>query len=523
LDCGVGEAGEIYVESQNIAHGYMGDEALSAERFSDLNDGYRRYRTGDLGIYVDDTQVKSLGRSDAQVNIRGFRVELGEIEAQLLQLPQIKSAVVLAPEQKQLVAFVIVEGVVADFNRLVKNALKDKLPDYMVPSVLIEMDAFPLNANGKIDQRALIQGHVKGSGNWAGDDYVAPQNQTEAKQVQVWAECLDLSVEQVSVTANFFELGGNSLSLLKLIGALKAQGVDRTIKQFYESPTIRGMSATPSESNDETQTLVKLNNTTKGTPLFVFHAIGGRVLGYQKLAKALEGICPVIGVQAPFNFSCDLSFDSILELAHYYQAAIKRKQPIGPYRLCGWSAGGVVAHRVAHVLTEQGDDVDYLAILDSTLHRNEALESLQRYQCLEHALKYAFGEEENIPEVESVLAQLPLDFKNMDYPQQLEVAVELLGEGALADYADKEQLIMALKFFVNLIKADRPLTPVHISGKAVLFKALLNKRQQQVTDGWHSSILSSNKVVEVTAEHTKMLEGECFERIVETLRDELST
>ena len=181
----------------------------------------------------------------------------------------------------------------------------------------------------------------------------------------------------------------------------------------------------------------------------------------------------------------------------------------------------MVAHRVAHVLTEQGDDVEYLAILDSTLHRNEALESLQRYQCLEHALKYAFGEEENIPEVESVLAQLPQDFKNMDYPQQLEVAVELMGEGALADFADKQQLVMALKFFVNLIKADRPLTPTHINGKAVLFKAMLNKRQQQVTDGWHSSILSANKIVEVAAEHTKMLEGECFEVIVAALREDL--
>ena len=120
----------------------------------------------------------------------------------------------------------------------------------------------------------------------------------------------------------------------------------------------------------------------------------------------------------------------------------------------------MVAHRVAHALTEQGDKVDYLAILDSTLHRNELVEKPQRYQCLEHALKYAVGEGEDIAESESVLAQLPLDFKNRDYPQQLEVAVQLLGEGALADFADKEQLVMALKCFVNLMKADRPLTPI---------------------------------------------------------------
>ncbi|MCJ8273162.1 MAG: AMP-binding protein, partial [Psychrosphaera sp.] len=265
IDCGVGEVGEIVIESCHLAKGYLNDEALSGARFEGFPQGYGRYRTGDLAIYLDQHRVKPLGRNDAQVNLRGFRVELGDIEAQLLQLPQISAAVVLAPDQKRLVAFVILDKTNAAENWLeaVKQGLQSTLPEYMLPSNFVAMTAFPLNSSGKIDALVLAQN----AQHLLTDDYDAPQNNSETKQAQVWARLLDIDAKQLSVTANFFELGGNSLSLLKLIAALSQQGINRTIKQFYEHPTIRSMSVAALQATDDLELAHLAGESLEGASL----------------------------------------------------------------------------------------------------------------------------------------------------------------------------------------------------------------------------------------------------------------
>ncbi|NQZ12912.1 MAG: AMP-binding protein, partial [Algicola sp.] len=149
-DCGMGEVGEICVESHHIALGYLNDDDLNKSRF-----GAGFYRTGDLAIYTCKDQVKPLGRSDNQISLRGFRIELGEIEAQLTQLADINSAVVVATEQ-QLVAFVVTSNQTVDM-ALIRTELQQSLPDYMVPAHIVAIDSFPLNASGKIDNLGLLQ------------------------------------------------------------------------------------------------------------------------------------------------------------------------------------------------------------------------------------------------------------------------------------------------------------------------------------------------------------------------------
>ena len=240
---GVGEVGEVYVRSPHLARGYMGDETLTRERFLPnpfgAAPGDRMYRTGDLGRYTPDGNVEPLGRADLQVKIRGFRVELGEIEAVLGQHPSVREAVVIAredvPGDKRLAAYVVgQEGPAAPAAEL-RAYLKERLPDYMLPSAFVPLDALPLTPNGKVDRRALPA--PDDSARAGRDDYAAPRTHVEERLAAVWAEVLGLS--RVGVHDNFFELGGHSLLATQLISRLQdAFDVKLSLRSFFVAPTV---------------------------------------------------------------------------------------------------------------------------------------------------------------------------------------------------------------------------------------------------------------------------------------------
>lgn len=226
----------------------------------------------------------------------------------------------------------------------------------------------------------------------------------------------------------------------------------------------------------------------------------------------------MVGVQAPFNFGYEWAFDSILELADFYYRAIKLQQPEGPYRLAGWSAGGLLAQQVACLLTKAGDKVEYLVAMDSALLEQAQIQSMSHDKCLEYALKFAFGERLDLPENESVVAQLDDNFADMTEAGQLEAVAELVGKRASHGFAGKAGLIIALKFFVDFVQADRPLTPTRIDGNSLLITASQSKDPASILAGWQRSILSDNRVVEVDGEHGTMMKGQCLEDILVILR-----
>ncbi len=235
-----GAVGELYIGGDGVARGYLNQPDLTAERFltnpfSSVPEA-RMYKTGDLGRWLPDGNIECLGRNDFQVKIRGFRIELGEIESALTAHPQVKQAVVIDCEhhgQKVLAAYLVAEDAVSD--EMLLAHLSDRLPDYMLPASFTFMETIPLTLNGKVDRRALPE-PVFGDR----ENYVAPRNTLETQLCAIWQDVLTL--ERVSIDDNFFRLGGNSLTAIKLIAAIRRTlSTDISLAQLFELKTIAGL------------------------------------------------------------------------------------------------------------------------------------------------------------------------------------------------------------------------------------------------------------------------------------------
>ncbi|HVR95886.1 MAG TPA: condensation domain-containing protein, partial [Thermoanaerobaculia bacterium] len=238
---GVGEVGEIYMRSRNLARGYLGDEALTAGRFLSnpftTSPGDRVYKTGDLGRYLPDGNAEFVGRADSQVKIRGFRIELGEIEAALSRFPGVDECVVIVredrPGDRRLAAYLVAADP-APSARELRAFLEEALPDYMVPSAFVALDALPLTQTGKIDRRALPIPESAWSD--LGREHVAPRNPVEEVLAGVWAEVLGR--ERVGVYDNFFELGGDSILTLQVVAKGKKAGIRFAPRQIFQHQTV---------------------------------------------------------------------------------------------------------------------------------------------------------------------------------------------------------------------------------------------------------------------------------------------
>jgi amino acid adenylation domain-containing protein len=227
-----GVAGELYLGGINLARGYLKRPGLTAERFVAANDGQRLYRTGDLVRWNNEGQLEYLGRIDHQVKVRGFRIELGEIEAQLQAQPEVREAVVVAnegPSGARLVGYV--SGNNIDTATL-RERLGQALPDYMVPSVLMVLDALPLNANGKVDRKALPTPTVTSD-----KPYEAPQGHIAETVAAIWAEVLQM--DKVGIHDNFFDLGGHSLLVVRVHRLLEDRlRTTLPLVQLFKYPTV---------------------------------------------------------------------------------------------------------------------------------------------------------------------------------------------------------------------------------------------------------------------------------------------
>ncbi|MEY1679599.1 enterobactin synthase subunit F [Stenotrophomonas maltophilia] len=364
----VGVAGDLYLGGVQLARGYLGRDDLTAERF--LADpflaGERIYRTGDVARWRRDGAVEYLGRSDHQVKLRGLRIELGEIEAALRELPGMERVEVLlrqdAPGDARLVAYV--PTALADAVML-RSHLATRVPDYMVPSAFVGVDHWPVTANGKLDRNALPkppQLEVAG---------LAPRTPLEQELALLFAQALGREAP-VAVDADFFSLGGDSLSAVHLLLAIEQRWrCDLGLGALFAQPTVAALAVRiaepPALADHALGPVIALAATDAAgpTPLFVPHPAGGIAWNYRTLARALQPARPVYGLQSP-ALDARLPLPSSIEaMANDYVQRVVALQPKGPVHLLGWSVGGILAQAMAVRLHEIGREVGELVLLDA--------------------------------------------------------------------------------------------------------------------------------------------------------------
>ncbi|MCX6366320.1 MAG: amino acid adenylation domain-containing protein [Armatimonadetes bacterium] len=386
--CPIGIVGELCTGGDGLALGYHNDSERTTETFVEVR-GERLYRTGDLARWQPNGCIEFLGRADAQVKIRGNRVELGELEAALCRLPGVHEAAALAPTDthgsRTLVAYVVAE---VEPNTL-KQALQLALPPYLVPSTIVSVDALPLNANGKVDKAKLTLINPLPS------EVRAPQEEgrrsrgdgqggvgSVGKLEALFAEALGL--ESVAPDDDFFALGGDSLKAIRLFARIETEfGKRLPLSALFATPTPNGIAAriaplptsvravgeegtARNEPGEMARgTLVPINPKGSRTPLFLIHHVQGIVVLYQDLAKHLGDDQPVFAIEAAGMDGETEPHESMCAMAQDYAALIRQQYPDGSYRLAGFSSGGIVALEVARVLRGNGHVVEFVSMFDS--------------------------------------------------------------------------------------------------------------------------------------------------------------
>ena len=372
----VGVAGELYIGGAGVGRGYLNRAGLTAERFVphpySARSGERLYRTGDLVRRLADGELVYEGRVDQQVKVRGYRIELGEIEAAIGAHEGVREAVVVVREDgaddKQLVAYLVAEewAEPPSVSEL-RGHLKEKLPEYMIPSRFVRLEELPVTRNGKIDRAALpAPGHER-DGEDAG--FVAPRDTLELQLAQVWEAILPH--RPVGVTDNFFELGGHSLLAVRLMAAIEKQfGQKLPLATLFQGATIEqlaGALRSGGDSRHESSLVAMQKGDTGKPPFFFVHAVGGQILSYTALMRHLGAGQAFYGLQALVDEEGKAVHTTVEAMAAHYLEELRGVQPEGPYFIGGWSMGGVVAFEMARRLQAEGQQVSMLALLDSVV------------------------------------------------------------------------------------------------------------------------------------------------------------
>ncbi|WP_407708197.1 non-ribosomal peptide synthetase [Bacillus altitudinis] len=350
----IGMVGELCLSGKGLAKGYLNRPDLTKQVFipHPFASGERLYRTGDLAYFREDGLIEYAGRVDDQVKIRGHRIELTEIEANLLMHPGVKQAVILADHDEtnhtRLLAYITCDDAWKGKLDDIKSRLKERLPAYMLPHELIELENLPLTPNGKVDKRQLPKPEAP-----QGNRRVKlPANEVEQKLLVMWREVLER--EDISTDDHFFELGGHSLKAMSLLSKVSKEfEVQVPIHLLFETPTIEALSHYIQHQDGETAGYLVFNESQTST-VFALPPLPGYGFIYQEAAKTLDDVRLIA-----FDF-----IETNNRMAQYVQH-IQHLQPKGPLTLMGYSGGCYLAFELVQALEQGGRTVEKVIMIDS--------------------------------------------------------------------------------------------------------------------------------------------------------------
>ncbi|MBN1165176.1 MAG: AMP-binding protein [Candidatus Krumholzibacteriota bacterium] len=367
-----GIPGEIYIGGEGVSRGYLNRPRLTAEKFIDDpftgEEGRKLYRSGDLGRYRYDGNIEFLRRIDLQVKFRGFRIEPGEIEAALREHPSVRECLAMLredrPGAKQLVAYIVAADRSQQVEENWREFLRTRIPEYMIPTAFVYLDALPLSPSGKVDRNALPQPQQRRAEREGG--YRAPRNEAEKRLARIWEKLLGIS--PVGIDDDFFELGGHSLLAVRLFAQIqKTFGKNLPLAIIFEAPTIALLAGQVSDQDWQLsgKSLVPITSGGSKPPVYCVHAYGGGVFYFRELARRLGSDQPFYGLQAVGLDGKQPALRTVEEMAERYINEILAIQPSGPYYLSGRCLGAYIALEMACQLRKRGEQVAFLGILDS--------------------------------------------------------------------------------------------------------------------------------------------------------------
>jgi amino acid adenylation domain-containing protein len=361
--------GQLYIGGIGLAKGYLHDEQKTGASFIvNRASGERLYRTGDLGRFLPDGNIEFLGREDFQVKVQGYRIELGEIEARLQEHPSVDLCIVAVredtPGEKRLVGYVVAKPGESIDSGEVREYLRGKLPEYMVPAAIVTLDRFPLTPNGKVDRKAL-PAPARAAAEFGATSAVT-RDLLDLQLIKLWEKVLN--VHPVGLRDNFFDLGGNSLGAVRLFSEMRKMfGRSFPLSVLFQAPTVEKLADMIRKGGWSPQwtSLVPIQPGGSKPTFFCVHGGGGNVLIYRDLSRLLGPDYPFYGLQARGVDGSKDYLTTTEAMAESYLREMRELQPEGPYYIGGFCMGGQVAFEMAQRLVRDGQQVNLLFVIDT--------------------------------------------------------------------------------------------------------------------------------------------------------------
>lgn len=513
----IGVPGELFIGGHGLARGYLRQPELTNRRFIpnpfNPSPGTRLYRTGDRARYLSDGNIEFLGRLDRQCKIRGYRIEPAEIEAALKMHAQLRDAVVTVredqPGDKRLIAYLLpMQQPFPDVDALHK-ALKTSLPEYMVPSAFVVLDDLPLTSSGKVDYARLPSPKPAASDKRI--RLIPPRDELELQLTKIWEKLLGTA--PIGITENFFDLGGHSLLIVKLVDAMeKALGRSLPLSILFQAPTIEQLShALRSEGCLPTwSSLVPIQPSGSKRPFFCVHEGTGDVMCYRELAMCLGMDQPFFGLQPVGLDGKNLPHNRVEDMVTHYLQEMRCLQPEGPYFLGGLCFGVYIALEMARKLQAEGENVGLLVCFDTF---GGLVVKKRRLQTFPSSAKWKAIK--NIPtKTANAFSYLrSLAGKNRGtrkLPAKLRFLQQLLVRLIACVYLKLEVPLpfglRRLRILNAIEQARRTYDPGVFSGRMILFQSTAEWRgYTNPAETWAESVLGGVEIYHVPGGHIGML------------------